>query len=286
MNHINTDLLLSNEEHLALPNDIKWKTPYLYSFEHDGHVLYYFGSKHVMDSKHPQLETLHEKWQDFLSKTQSKKTIVIYEGNVIEKNLTSLDQAIAQHGESGAIVYWANKDRIPCFRPELTIVDETKELLKEFSRQDIFYFYMMRGIVTWQRKIEPKDFDEFIARNIQRYQKELGWAGFDFSFESAIAKVHKKIFGKEFILEDKDFLLRAQSPSFKESYINKVSEKSCRIRDISILKHIERCWNDGYNIFVVYGANHARIQERAIKDMVESQSYGQLFNLPQSCFGV
>lgn len=268
MKHINTDLLLSNEEHLALPNDIKWKTPYLYSFEHDDQVLYYFGSKHVMDSKHPQFETLHEKWQDFLNKTRGKKTIVIYEGNVIEKNLASLGQAIEQHGESGAIVYWANKDCVPCFRPELTIVDETKELLKEFSRAEVFYFYMMRGIVTWQRKVSPEDFNEFIAKNIERYKKELDWTGFDFSFESAIAKAHKKIFGKEFSLEDKDFLLRTQSPSFKESHINKVSEKSCRIRDTSILKHIERCWNDGYNIFVVYGANHARIQERAIKDMI------------------
>lgn len=269
MNHINTDLLLSNEEHLALPNDIKWKTPYLYFFEHGGRILYYFGSKHVMDSKHPQFETLYEKWQDFLGKTRSKKTIVIYEGNVIEKNLISLGKAIEQHGESGAIVCLANKDSVPCFRPEFTIIDETNKLLKEFSREDIFYFYMMRGIVTWQRKVVPEDFNKFIARNIQRYQKELDWPGFDFSFESAIAKVHKKIFGKEFSLEDKDFLLRVQSPSFKESHINKVSEKSCRIRDVSILECIGKYWQERYNIFVVYGANHARIQERAIKDMVE-----------------
>lgn len=269
MNHINTDLLLSNEEHLALPNDVKWKTPYLYFFEHAGQVLYYFGSKHVMNPKHPQFETLHEKWQDFLGKTRHKKLIVIYEGNVIEKNLASLDHAIEQHGESGAIVYWASKDHVHCFRPELTIIDETNKLLKEFSREDIFYFYMMRGIVTWQRKVDPKDFDEFIARNIQRYQKELDWSGFDFSFESAFARVHKKIFGNEFSLEDKDFLLRVQSPSFKESHINIISEKSCRIRDIAILEHIEKYWFEGYNIFIVYGANHARIQERAIKNMVE-----------------
>lgn len=269
MNHINTDLLLSNEEHLALPKEIRQKVPYLFSFERDGQILFYFGSKHVMDPTHPQFEFLHEKWQDFFNKTRNKKSIVIYEGNVNEKNLISLNQAIEQHGESGAIVYWASKAHVSFFRPEPTIADETKELLKEFSQEDVFYFYMIRGIATWQRKIAPENFNEFIARNILRYQKELDWPDFDFSFESAVLKVHKKIFGKEFNLEDKDFLPRIQSPSFDESYINKVAEKSLRIRDIVILEHIGKYWGEGYDIFIVYGSNHARKQERAIKDMIE-----------------
>jgi len=269
MNHINTGLLLSDEEYRALPNDIKWEVPYLYSFERKGRILCYFGSKHVMDPKHPQFEILREKWQDFLNKTKDKKSMVIYEGNVNEKNLISINQAIEQHGESGAIVYWANKDQVPCFRPELTIADETRELLKEFSREDIFYFYMMRGIATWQRKVTHEDFNDFITRNIQRYQKELNWSDFDFSFETAIVKIHKKIFGKEFSLEDKDFLIQIKNLSFSEPRINKVAKKSCEIRDISILEHIGKYWYEGYNIFVVYGSYHARIQEPAIKSLTQ-----------------
>ncbi|OJI08517.1 hypothetical protein BK005_00725 [bacterium CG10_37_50] len=270
MNNINADLLLSNKEYLALPKEIKWQVPYLYSFERDGQFLYYFGAKHVMDPKHSQFKFLHEKFQDFLSKNRDKKSVVIYEGNVIKKNLTSLNKAIEQHGESGAIVYWADNDQVPYFRPELTIADETKRLLEEFSQEDIFYFYMMRGIATWLKKVTTEDFDEFVAQNIQRYQKELNWHDFDFSFESSIAKVHKKIFGKEFSLEDKDFIIRVQSSSFKESNINKVSEESCRIRDIAISEHIGRFWHEGYSVFIVYGSYHAKIQERAIKDMVEA----------------
>lgn len=271
MNHINTDLLLSSEEHLALPREVRCMVPYLYSLERDNQFLYYFGAKHVMNPKHPQFEFLNEKWIGFLDRVGGKKSVVIYEGNVNEKNLTSIEQAIEQHGESGAIVYWASKAQGPYFRPEPTIIEETKELLREFSKEDVFYFYMMRGVATWQRKVGTQDFNEFIVRNIQRYQKELGWKDFEFSFESAIAKVHKKIFGKEFSLEDKDFLLRIQSPSFDESRINMISKKSCRIRDISISQHIGKYWNGGYNIFIVYGANHARIQERAIRDMVEKR---------------
>lgn len=272
MNHINTDLLLSTEEHLALPKEIRQKVPYLYSFERGGQILYYFGSKHVMDPKHPQFEFLHEKWQDFLDKTRGKKSIVIHEGIVNEKNLISLERVVEQHGESGAIVYWAKKDEVPCFRPEPTIAEETRELLKEFSREDIFYFFMMRGVATWQRKVAPENFDEFIARNIHRYQKELDWPDFDFSFESAIAKVHKKIFGKEFSLEDKDFLAQIKNLSFYESHINNVSKSSLRIRDVFILEHIGSYWHEGHNIFIVYGSHHARLQERAIKDMVESKN--------------
>ena len=78
---------------------------------------------------------MHEKWQGFLDKTRGKKSIVIYEGNVNKNNLISLDQAIEQHGESGAIVYWASKDQVSCLRPELTIADETRELLKDFLKK-------------------------------------------------------------------------------------------------------------------------------------------------------
>lgn len=271
MNHINIDLLLSNEEHLALPKEIKWKVPYLYSFERGGQILYYFGSKHTHDPVHPQFEFLHEKWQDFLEKTRGKKSIVIHEGIVNEKNLVSLERVIGQYGESGAIVFWANQEHIPFFRPEPTIEYEAEKLLKEFSKEEIFYFYIIRGIVTWQRTIIRKEFDEYVKANIKRYQDVFNWSNFDFSFD-AVKKMHKQIFGKEFDLNDKEYIAKIPSPSFNDSRINEIARESATIRDIAIAEHIGKHWHEGYNIFIVYGANHARKQERAIKDMVETQN--------------
>lgn len=267
MSSVNIDLLLSPEEYAALPQEIRWKVPYLYTLESSDQFLSYFGASHVMNPSHPQFVSLREKFQEFLEKIKDKKSIVIYEGNVNEKNLVTLEQAIEQHGESGAIVYWANKVNIPTFRPEISIADEAPELLKEFSKDEIFYFYMIRGIVSWKRKVTPEPFEEFIVKNIERYQKELNWSDFDFSFETT-KKTHKEIFGKEFSLEDEEFFAQIRNLTFCGTRVDGVSEKSCRIRDIGILKHIAKYWNEGYSIFVVYGSYHSKVQEPALRDMV------------------
>ena len=269
MNHINTDLLLSDEEHLALPKEIRQKVPYLYSFECNGQILFYFGSKHVMDPKHPQFEFLHEKWQDFLQKTSGTKSIVIYEGVANINRQATLKEVIEKYGESGAIVYWANQEHLPCFRPEPTIEYEVEKLLKEFSKVEVFYFYIIRGIVTWQRTVIRKEFDEYIRVSIKHYQDVFNWSNFDFSFDT-VKKMHKQIFGKEFDLNDKEYIAKIPSPSFEMSRINEIARRSSTIRDIAILEHIGKYWSEGYNIFIVYGSNHARKQERAIKDMVEA----------------
>lgn len=266
--YMNKYLLLSYEEYTNLPEVVREKVPYIYSITSKEQWLCYFGVRHVMDPKHPQIEMLHQEWLSFLSKVPKEKTIVIYEGNIVEKSMTTLEESIKKFGETGAIVFWAKEANILTYRPEPTIEYEANELLKEFSKEDIFYFYIMRGIVSWQRKLNPGDFDEFIVKNIKRYKEALHWADFVFSFDT-VTTVHEKLFGKEFSLENKEFLRRIQDHSFSETHINEISRQSIRIRDFFILESIEKYWKEGYNIFVVYGSLHAKMQERAIKDMVE-----------------
>lgn len=262
---------MSFEEYSVILN--KHERPYFYFVKSSNQFLYYFGSKHTCDPIHPQFEFLQKEWQDFLQKTSNEKSVVIFEGNVNSKNLTTLTlkEVIQKYGEFGAIVFWANQEHIPCFRPEPTIEYEAEKLLKEFSKEEIFYFYIIRGLVTWQRAVARKEFDEFIKANIKRYQDIFNWANFDFSFD-AVKKIHKQIFSKEFDLNDKEYIAKIPSPSFNDSRINEIARKSSTIRNIAILDCIEKYWLEGYNIFVVYGANHAVMQERAIKDMVETQS--------------
>lgn len=230
--------------------------------------MFYFGSEHKKDPAHTQFVTLHEEWKKFLNKVQNKKSIVIYEGNVNENSLSSLEVSIEQFGESGAIVYWAREVNIPYFRPEPTIGDESKKLLEEYSKQEVVYFYMMRAIASWRRSSAPEGFNEYIKRIVQRNIKELGWPDFDFSFESTVANTHKKIFDKEFDIEDKNFIMRVANPMYNLSNINEIARKSSQVRNVAILNCIEGCWEKGYSIFVVYGASHAVMQEHAIKSLV------------------
>lgn len=259
---------MSFEEYSIILN--KHERPYFYFIKSSDQFLYYFGSRHTHDPEHPQFELLQKEWQAFLqkAKTSKGKSIVIFEGNVNPKNLTTLTskEIIQKYGESGAIVSWANQEHVSCFRPEPTIEYEAEKLLKEFSKEEVFYFYIIRGIVTWQRTIIRKEFDEYIKANIKRYQDVFNWQNFDFSFD-AVEKMHKQIFGKEFDLNDKEHIAKIPSPSFEMSKINEIARKSSTIRNIAILDCIEKYWLEGYNIFVVYGANHAVMQEQAIKSL-------------------
>lgn len=268
MKKMNKNLLMSFEEYSIILN--KHERPYFYSIKSSDQFLYYFGSRHTNEPAHPQFEFLQKEWQDFLQKTKisKEKSIVIFEGNVNSNNLVALTpkEVIQKYGESGAIVFWANQEHIPYFRPEPTIEYEAEKLLKEFSKEEIFYFYIIRGIVTWQRTIIRKEFDEYLKANIKRYQDVFNWSNFDFSFDT-VKKMHKQIFGKEFDLNDKEYIAKIPSPSFKESRINEIARKSSTIRNIAILDCIEKYWMEGYNIFVVYGANHAVMQEQAIKSL-------------------
>ncbi len=259
------NLLISFKEYSA----IKHERPYFYFVESFKRVLYYFGAEHKKDPAHPQFKFLQKEWQEFLHKTSGTKSVVIFEGSVNTNHQTTLEEAIEKYGESGAIVFFADQVHVPSVRPEPTIKDEVGKFLKDFSQDEIFYFYIIRGIASWQRAPVRKEFDEFVKLNIKRYQDELGWSDFDFSFET-IKRIHGHIFGKEFDLDDKDFIAKIPNPMLNESKINEIARKSSTIRNIAILDCIEKYWLEGYNIFIVYGASHAVMQERAIKDMVEA----------------
>lgn len=261
---MNKKLLLSEEEYSAFG---KYDIPYVYSIKSGGQILCYFGSKHTWDPSHPQFELLQKEWQEFLQKTAGLKSVVIFEGNTGFDATATLKEVIEKYGESGAIVFWANQEHIPSFRPEPTIQDEVKELLRDFSRSEIFYFYMIRGIISWQRAIVRKEFDEFVKLNARRYQDALGWPDFDFSFES-VKETHKQIFSREFDQNDKD-LFKTLNSMFGKTRITEIAKKSVNIRDLSILECIEKYWQEEYCVFVVYGSVHAVMQERAIRDMVE-----------------
>jgi len=266
---MNKNLLLTQEEYNEFPDEIKNRFPYIFEIGKEHQILCYFGAKHLFDKSNEQFNILHEQWLKFLQNQNAKK-IVLREGNVAESQMSSLEEAIEKYGESGAIVFWAKEAGVLNIRPEPTIEYEATELLKNFTKEDLFYFYMIRGIVTWQKKTNREEFGVYIERNIKRYKEVLDWSDFSFSFEEIIPRMHKKIFNKEFTLDDKDFLMKIPSPTCHESYINDLSRKSLVIRDYSILDTIEKYWKEGYSIFVVYGLLHAKMEERAIRAMIDT----------------
>ncbi len=66
---------------------------------------------------------------------------------------------------------------------------------------------------------------------------------------------------------DSEFFSKVVNPLLTISVINDVARSCGRLREIEILKEIERFWTEGKNIFIVYGQTHAVIQEPVLKTL-------------------
>ena len=111
-------------------------------------------------------------------------------------------------------------------------------------------------------------FESYINSCLKQDEIDSGWEDYDFSFEH-MKKVQKTLFGTDFDINDSDFFKRVVDPTKTETVINKVSRfEDEGFRDLHIVGEIEKYWNQGKSIFVIYGATHAVIQEPVLQTLV------------------
>jgi hypothetical protein len=260
---MNKNLLLS----LGEVAQKQYSTPYIYEIKNHGKTLFYFGARHTRDPKDPQFETLEKSLTNFISDCSKEKTIILIEGQTSKILLETFSENVEKFGESGAIAFWARQNGVPYFRPEPPLDHEITELLKDYTKEEIYYYYIARVIAQWHRLSIKEEISKYITPYIERYQKTLTWENFDFSLNN-IKNIHQKIFGKEFDLNDANFFKIISNPTGTSTTINKVAASCSTIRNYYILDKINDYWQKGLNIFIVYGSGHAVAQEPVIKSLV------------------
>ena len=246
-------------------NKVEHPTPYQYTIEKGNQVLYYFGAHHTNDPKHKQYEMIREFWEKFLDKTQGKNSIVFVEGG--ERQVYSSElEAIANGGEPNFITYLASKENIPTFSPEPPERMRFEELNKKFTKEEIAYYGFARMSLQWNRYLDKKpDFKEYLTNSLNCDKENSGWVDFDFSIERMI-ELQKKMFNREFKEDDKQFYYDVINPTTTFSRINELSRfEDSGFRDLYILRQIEKYWNEGKNLFIVYGCSHAVMHEPAVR---------------------
>ncbi len=144
-------------------------------------------------------------------------------------------------------------------------------LEKQFSREEIEYYYFARIVHQWGKRLDPKpEFNKYIIQFLERDRKQSGWNDFDFSLEN-LKTIHKKLFNTEFDLSNLNFFRELVTPVELKTVINKVSRASGDIREAHIIKEIYKYWKDEYSIFIEYGSGHAVIQEPLLKEMLSKK---------------
>ena len=262
--------LMTWDEYKDTEHDI----PYVFILDMGFNSLYYFGERHSFDPEDVQWTLVKKVWNVFLQATDNKKRIVFIEGGKrpIEADET---QSILKHGGMGLATYLAHQAGIETFSPEPDEAWERSQLEKEFSREQIQYYYFASIVHQWGCKLDPKPpFEKYASSFLKSDEKVSGWTNIDFSLDS-MKKIHASIFNTTFDENNTDFFYNAVNPVELQTVINRISRASSAIRDAYIVSKIEEYSKNGYSIFAQYGCSHVVMQEPLLREVLSEPQHIQ-----------
>ncbi len=242
--------------------------PHFFEVEKNGQLISYFGAEHIGDPSHEQNAQIETAWESFVTRTEKDHTIVFVEGGLGDTQKAK-EESI-RHGEEGGLAtYLAEQAGIPVESPEPSLSYEVAELLKQFSKEEILYYYFSRAVDQWKRTENSEDVLKYVQQLISDEAEALGFA--ENNILATLSETHKKIFGTEFDMNDLEQFEKAADPVNIYSVSNQVARATSILRDQYILKEIEKKWHEGKSLFIVYGATHAIMQEPAIRHLVNQK---------------
>lgn len=238
--------------------------PYIYTISNKrGQFLTYFGARHTYDPFDKQIPKLKDTWSKFIGHTKGKIPVVFVEGGK-RKIFANEEEAITKEAEAGLITFLATQEGIEIYSPDLSWGSAFNDLVKQFPKEQILYFRVAQIATQWNRLLIKGEFNEYLNSFLKRYQKDFELTDADCSFEN-IKDIHQRLFHNDFDENNKDFFNRISAPIYQDSIINEISRTDSNLRNIRIIEQVKQYWNEGRNIFIVFGFGHAIIQEPALR---------------------
>lgn len=239
------------------------KPPIVLEYATNVQKLVFFGVSHSNDPNDEQWPILEDKWQAFLQNPNPNK-IVITESHLTADELAdkSRVKALADHSESGLMVWLAVQASVEVVSGEPDREAEIEHLKKTYSNAEIMAYYFGRQMFQWltrDHRTSP-DWQEYARDSVAKYNS-LGVWGEDFDLELVLAWFGETM-GKPFGPKDKETLYALGDPSQSV-----VSSASGRFRDEHLLGLIQARWQQGKDIFAVYGSGHAIVLEPALEEL-------------------
>jgi hypothetical protein len=242
--------------------------PYVFNFVKSGRQIVYFGANHSPDPNNKQYPRLLKRWAEFIQATKNAKRAVLVETSII-KPAKNPNEAIRLGAESALMQYLAKKERVKIHCPEPSFSEQAILLLKDFSKEEVEYYFFAQVVVQWHRYAKKPDFEKYAKRFLDMDKKEFKWKDFDFTLDN-IKVIHKSIFKNNLNHESRSFFRQIISPASNKTVINRIARQNNLNRERGILQKIEDIWKQGNNLFIVYGYSHAVVQKAAIKEIVKS----------------
>ena len=272
------------EEFDIMSIDDYYKTPHTfpYSFKIESpnkKQLLFYGEMHSNDPKNKQYQEIENAFNDF------KPDLVVIEGiNKLSKNSPknikdtsilkikseSFETLINKCGAPCYVCKIAADNNIPVICPEPPEKDKIDWLIKKgFTQDQIFALWSFEVVNQYLRLQQKPPFDDYISPFLSHFKNQWAWQDYDFSINQ-MKRVGNLFYGIELNLQDTLFYDRRTSPNSDGTIINKLSAKDTYFRDNYIVNEIKGYLHDYNRIFIVYGASHAIMQEKALRKLMQN----------------
>jgi len=261
MNH---SLLLPREKYAEAEKKYG-RGPSTFEIKNNKQLLFYFGANHSRNPADPQYQALKEYWNKFLKATNGKDGIVLVEGRLrkLEKDEKT---AIINGSEGSFVTLLAHKAGVPIASPDISD-EELMKRLPDMNRDEILLYWFLSWLNNFQKHAEPKpDFEKSAQMWCENQKQREIWKNVDISLRR-LKELYKKILGKEFNKDGNPNDL--VNPNKEGTSINKIARTQSDLRDLNIASEIERYWNEGKSIFVVFGRGHLIIQEPVLRAVIK-----------------
>lgn len=263
---------------------IKHPRPYEYTLKADDRELAFFGPRHTNDPSDPIFEKIRQHLNT------KKPDLVLVEGmEAINKlspaqlkqltDLTPETDAIKKHGENFFTTKLAIDQGIKVISPEPSDLSAIQYLEQQGLPRDAIFAQQVASIITQYARTQTKpDFETYVSRYLNRMSIQFSWNDFDFSLDH-FKQIHLALFNVPFNLENTALYKAASDPIPWEGKpygpTNQVAASWGQYRDRHIIDTIQDSLDTHKNIFIVYGASHAVIQEPALRKLMEYRANQQ-----------
>lgn len=237
-------------------------SPYFFFLKKNNAVLFYLGIQHSWNPANQQFNFIKEKWEEFLKIAKNPLVVVESPGWKVYKTET---EAILKGGEINFMAYLCHQKNIAisCFEPDRG--SEMSSLSKQFSKEQIAYYYFARVVAQWHRLTQKPEINAYLLEFLQRDEKISGWNNFVFSIEQ-MGKINQQLFKTKLNFNDADFFKKIENPTREDNPLKNVVRASGKYRDQTIVDGIKNAWNKERDLFILYGKGHARNHEKTLRD--------------------
>lgn len=161
------------------------------------------------------------------------------------------ESAIAKGGsEGGFITFLAHQENIPVVCPDISD-EELMEKLPDQNKDEVLLYWFLSWFDNFNKRPEPKpDFEKSVQEWCKNQEQRRIWKDVDVSL-SRLRQLYKQVMGKGF--DEKESPNDFVNPNRTETPINKIARAQSDLRDANTASEIERYWNEGKSIFVVFG---------------------------------